>query len=136
MAQPAEQKFSTIQLTLMLIGTGIGMTVISVVLIQLVPIRLFVAGMILGPVLVLLGIAFPVIAWLEPKPKLPILFGKPHTEMIAFHCRQCHQEYVCARRLDRTKFTCEKCQFKQDIELQRAVNSDPWLADDHPSHKV
>src|SRR4029453_1212026 len=98
MAQTTEKQPPMWQVSLMAIGGGIAMFIASAVLIQFVPIRLFVFGMILGPIIFPVGRLLPIIFFFPQKEPPPLLWGEPAEEMIAFHCRQCAQRLACARR--------------------------------------
>lgn len=126
MAQSSEGSVHPILLILGSIGLGVVMLGGSAFLIQYVPIRLFVIGMILGGLFIVGGLVGAVIYPFTflIKPSLPILYGKRGELMIGFHCRKCGQQFICKRSKRGAQFTCEICDHEQTIELDEAVNPD------------
>lgn len=107
MAQPGTKQPSPIVVSLGLIGMGLAMTVGSYFLGQIVPIRLFAAGLIFGPIFVILGLLTPFIWLFQSPPELPILIGSRAPEMIGFHCRKCVGIYLLARHAGRSLHVSE-----------------------------
>lgn len=124
MAQPSERQFSPLQLFFMLVGAGLVLTLGSAVLIQLVPIRLFVAGLILGPIMILLGLILPVAMLLQKKYPKTVLLEPIGPKMFAFTCRCCNQRYLIAKFPVGTEFVCHRCHSRQDIEQSRLATED------------
>src|SRR5688572_7107902 len=115
MAQPSERPVPPALIIIGSIGLGVVMLVGSAVLIQFIPIRLFVLGMILGAVLIILGLIAPIVSLFTPKPPLPLLYGERGELMIGFHCLKCGQEFICERSKRGDPFECPKCGYTQQV---------------------